>query len=256
MEKINNYDDIDKQKKDQILKMVTNSFYKELINYGINNSDIVTVSVNLLDHITTHQKTMTNGNGYYNKIFKVNEVKDDWQNKQQIMFNEVKIKPLSADLIPQVCIWLKNSELGKTLISLFPKETLALNEYFLNRSDRKYFSVYYQDDNFVGIIGAENIDHNFKKLEMKKFVGAVEYRSKGIGKLATFLFLYYSFNILKFNKVFIHSVDTNIKNVNLNSKFGFELEGILYKDAYLNNSYRDVLRMGLLQNTWDNMFSG
>jgi RimJ/RimL family protein N-acetyltransferase len=90
---------------------------------------------------------------------------------------------------------------------------------------------------------------------MKKFVGEEQYRSKGIGKMATFLFLYYSFRILNFNKVYLHSLDTNINNINLNSKFGFELEGILYKEVFLHNAHRDVLRMGLLRDKWAAIFS-
>ena len=120
--------------------------------------------------------------------------------------------------------------------------------------DRKYFAVYTEDEVFVGIVGAENIDETFRKLEMKKFIGARGYQGKGLGKAATFLFLYYAFKILNFNKVYIHSLDTNIKNINLNSKFGFELEGILYEEAHVGGMYKDVLRMGLLHNHWEAIF--
>ena len=104
------------------------------------------------------------------------------------------------------------------------------------------------------MIGAENIDDISKKLEMKKFIGARGYQGKGIGKIATFLFLYYVFLIRGFNKVYIHSLDTNIKNINLNSKFGFELEGILYSDVNVEDNFKDVLRMGLLKSDWDDIF--
>jgi len=90
---------------------------------------------------------------------------------------------------------------------------------------------------------------------MKKLIGAAEFRQKGIGKRATFLFLYYAFETLKYNKVYIHSLDTNLNNINLNNKFGFNLEGILYKEVLLSGKYRDVMRMGLLRDTWLAIFS-
>jgi RimJ/RimL family protein N-acetyltransferase len=89
---------------------------------------------------------------------------------------------------------------------------------------------------------------------MRKFIGDVGLHGKGIGKRATFLFLYYSFIILNFNKVYIYSGDTNISNLNLNSKFGFELEGILLEDVFLENEKRDVVRMGLLKSQWEKVF--
>jgi hypothetical protein len=52
----------------------------------------------------------------------------------------------------------------------------------------------------------------------------------GIGKRATFGFLYYVFIIRNLNKVYIHSRDINMRNINLNGRFGFELEGVFLDD--------------------------
>ncbi len=254
MVKINNYSDVKKEKQNQILKLVTNSFYKELVNYGIDASDIVTVSVNLLDYITKGQQRVINGNGFYNKTFSLDEVVDRWQEKQELIYQNVKICPLPKDSVSLLSAWLKGSDNSQTFIGFFPRESGVLNEYLFGRPDRKYFGIYYEDDQLVGFIGAENIDQNFKKLEMKKYIGVDELRGKGIGKMATLLFLYYTFEILQYNKAYIHSLDTNIKNINLNSKFGFELEGILYEEAHLNGKYRDVLRMSLLADHWKYIF--
>ena len=250
----NEYPEIDKAKQNQMLKLVTNSFYKELVNYGVDDSDIVTVSVNLLDYVTDKKSANYQNNGYYNSVYNLGGINDQWQSNRKIQFNGVEIQPLQRIQIDQVVEWLKNSEISQTFISFFPKEAQKLATYFLEHPDREYFAIIYEQKHFVGLIGAENINPVSKKLEMKKFVGADEFQGKGIGKLATFLFLYYAFHILEFNKIYIHSLDTNIKNINLNSKFGFELEGILYREAFLNNAYCDVLRMGLLKSTWDSIF--
>ena len=78
---------------------------------------------------------------------------------------------------------------------------------------------------------------------------------KGIGKRATFLFLYYAFLIRKFNKVYVHSLDVNVRNLNLNSKFGFELEGTLFEDAMVQTARRDVVRMALRAPVWLELFA-
>lgn len=249
------FKEVNKQKQNEILKLVTNSFYKELKNYGVDSSDIVTVSVNLLDHITKDKNSSLDGSDYYNDEFKLDQVVDDWNGKEKVSFNGVSLSPIHSNHISIVRKWLQSADIDHTFIGFFPKDEQRLHDYLIEKSDHKYFAIYSDTKHFVGIIGAENIDHNFKKLEMKKFVGDSEYLGKGVGKLATFLFLYYTFNIMNFNKVFIYSLDTNIKNINLNTKFGFGLEGILYGEVCLNGKFRDTLRMGLLKDTWQEIFS-
>lgn len=252
MDKANN--PVDKEKQNQMLKLVTNSFFKELKNYGVDASDIVTVSVNLLDFVTKSKDKSSIGNGFYNDTFLIKDIKDEWNSKKRYAIKEVAIQPLRPENLPELATWLKAPEIENTFIRYFPKETNVLEKYFFTRSDVHYFAIFYEE-NYVGIVGAENKDEQFRKLEMKKFIGNKAFRRKGIGKLATFLFLYFAFENLNYNKVYIHSLDTNIKNINLNSKFGFELEGILYKDARVHDTFRDVLRMGLLKESWKNIFS-
>jgi len=245
---------VTKQKQEQILKLVTHSFYKELMNYGVDASDIVTVSVNLLDHITNSDQYIAGNIEYFNTIFKLENVNDAWKEKKELSFNGVTIKPLAEEQIPQVKIWLDSPEIAHTFIGLFPKNPDLLIDHMIRQKDHQYFAIFYERVNFVGVIGAEKVESNAKKLEMKKFIGNLNFRGKGIGKKATFLFLYYVFMILNFNKVYIYSIDTNITNINLNSKFGFGLEGILYEEVYLNGQFMDVLRMSLLKETWLDIF--
>jgi RimJ/RimL family protein N-acetyltransferase len=84
---------------------------------------------------------------------------------------------------------------------------------------------------------------------MKKLVGEPGLQGKGIGKQATFGFLYYAFMIRNLNKVYIHSRDINMRNVNLNSRFGFELEGVFLDER------QDVVRMALFKPLWLQIFS-
>ena len=101
----------------------------------------------------------------------------------------------------------------------FPESERELRKHFTHPT-QEYFGIYY-DDQLVGIVGGENIDLTAGKLEMKKLVGECGLQGKGIGKRATFGFLYYAFMIRNLNKVYTHSRDINMRNINLNSRFGF-----------------------------------
>ena len=120
-------------------------------------------------------------------------------------------------------------------------------------SDTRIFGVYY-NDRLVGIVGGENIDLRAGKLEMKKLVGESGLQGKGIGKRAMFGFLYYAFMIRNLNKVYIHSRDINMRNIDLNSRFGFGLEGIFLDDITVGDKHQDVLRMALFKSLWLQIF--
>ncbi len=243
-----------KNHQDQLLKLVAKSFYKELVKYGVESSDIVTVSLHLLDHITEQPGSDETGTRFFSSEFQLNDIKDSWQLNDTLQVHRVSIAPLIPHQIPAICQWLQKEEIKKTLIEFLPKSQSALSQYIFEEPCRQYFSINY-DDSFIGIMGAENIDERHRRLEMKKFIGEDGFSGKGIGKRATFLFLYYAFMIREYNKVYIHSMDTNIRNINLNSKFGFELEGIFFQEIFRDNEYYDVVRMGLLKQNWLDIFS-
>jgi RimJ/RimL family protein N-acetyltransferase len=243
---------INEQKQAQMLKLVTKSFYKELINYGIDKKNILVITAHLLDHIMDKDEDVTLTNGYYNREFKIEQINDRWKQSQELIFRDVRIARLHESMIPQVVLWLKNPIIKYNFIPQFPETEKELRSYFLE-DERGYFAIYYKDEH-VGIIGADYIDYLSSKLEMRKFIGDFKLHGKGIGKSATFLFLYYSFIIQGINKVYIYSADTNIKNLNINSRFGFELEGIFLEDFCLGKEKRDIVRMGLLRSQWQEIF--
>ena len=89
---------------------------------------------------------------------------------------------------------------------------------------------------------------------MKKLVGDPGMRGKGIGKRATFLFLYHMFVIRKYYKVYLHTLDINISNLNLNGNLGFSLEGVFFDDVNIDGARQDVLRMALTEPAWRKLF--
>jgi RimJ/RimL family protein N-acetyltransferase len=99
----------------------------------------------------------------------------------------------------------------------------------------------------VGIVGGEEIDLTAGKLEMKKLLGEPGLQGKGIGKWATFGFLYHTFVIRKLNQVYIHSRDINMRNINLNSRFGFELEGVFPRRHHCRRQTPTHSAHGLVQ---------
>ena len=155
-------------------------------------------------------------------------MKDEWADRKQLAVQHVTLHPLQSQVVSKVVGWLKDRVVRESFVPAFPENESKLQEYF-TQPTREYFSIDY-DNKAVGIIGGENMTRQAGKLEMKKLVGESGLQGKGIGKQATFGFLYYAFMIRNLNKVYIHSRDINMRNINLNNRFGFELEGVFLED--------------------------
>ena len=242
-----------KQERDQMLRLVSKGFYNELINYGVRKDEILRVASHLLDNLMAQEKKPGEGVQYYNHIFTLDTVKDEWKERKRLTVQHVALRPLQPAVITKVVEWLKNPSIRQSFVPVFPEKEIDLQKYFTHPT-RDYFGIYYNEQP-VGIVGGENIDPVAGKLEMKKLVGESGLQGKGIGKRATFGFLYYAFLILDLNKVYIHSRDINIHNLNLNTRFGFELEGIFFEDIKVGDQRQDIVCMALFKSLWLQVFS-
>jgi RimJ/RimL family protein N-acetyltransferase len=237
----------------QMLKLVAKGFYNELINYGVNKGEVVSVASHLLDNLLQNGASNNQPVDCYSRFFTIKDVKNDWSTSRRLSLHEVSIRPIDLRRVGEVAAWLQAPAIQESFYPRFPRRERELEAYF-ESIERQYFTIDYQG-RAVGIIGGENIDTQAAKLEMRKLVGDPRLRGKGIGKRATFLFLYHAFLIRNVNKVYIHSMDTNIRNLNLNGKFGFELEGVFLEEAVVENGRRDVVRMALTRPSWLKLFS-
>jgi RimJ/RimL family protein N-acetyltransferase len=237
---------------EQMLKLVAKGFYNELINYGVDKADVLSVAGHLLDNVMSKGPTNKMVD-YYNRLFTIKDVQNEWSAARRLTLQQVSISPMDPGLIPKIGTWLQVPATRESFYPRFPDSAAELTQYF-QAPTREYFAIYYQQ-NLAGIIGAENIDTESARLEMRKLVGDPGMHGKGIGKRATFLFLYHVFVVRKFKKVYLHSLDINIRNLNLNGKFGFELEGVFLEEAMIQNRWRDVIRMALAAPVWLELFA-
>lgn len=242
-----------KKQRDQMLKLVAKSFYNELTNYGVSEQEIINMASHLLDNLLAKESKPADGVEYYNGMFTLSSVKDEWTDCKQLAVQHVMLRPLKAPDVSKVSAWLKLPAVRESFVPAFPEKQSELRNYFADPS-REYFGIHY-DGQLVGIVGGEHIDLAAGKLEMKKLVGESGLQGKGIGKRATFGFLYYAFMIRNLNKVYIHARDINIRNINLNSRFGFELEGLFLHDIVVGDKPQDVLRMALFKPLWLQIFA-
>jgi len=237
---------------EQMLRLVARGFHKELIKYGVKQPEIVTVAAHLLDNVVLKSPPISKQVEKYNQLFTIRDVHDQWAADQKLSLHDVSVSPLGPAQIGQVAGWLENPKVKASFFPRFPDGFEKLSRHF-QTPGQEYLAIWYKAD-FVGIIGAENVDPDSTKLEMKKLIGDSNMQGKGIGKRATFLFLYHVFVIRKFYKVYLHTLEINIRNLNLNGNLGFSLEGVFFDDAVIDGLRQDVVRMALTEPAWRSLF--
>ena len=242
-----------RQHHEQMLKLVAKGFFNELVNYGVNEAEVLKVAGHLLDNVLHKSGPANKTVEFYNKLFTIRDVKDEWAGTKRLAVQGLSITPMEAKVVPQVAAWLRAPAMRDNFYPKFPEKEAELKDYFQSPA-REYFSIWHEGK-LAGIMGADQIDAESGRVEMRKLVGETAMRGKGIGKRATFLFLYYVFVVRKFRKVFLHSLDINIRNLNLNGKFGFELEGVFLEEVMVGGKMRDVVRMALAGPIWLELFS-
>ncbi|MBU1097376.1 MAG: hypothetical protein CVV23_14840 [Ignavibacteriae bacterium HGW-Ignavibacteriae-2] len=102
------------------------------------------------------------------------------------------------------------------------------------------------DGEEIGLMAYLNWDKSQKKAELRKIIGNPSLRGKGYGKEATRLWISYGKNTLKLRKIYLYTLETNLRNIKLNEELGFKVEGILRNEILIDKVSHDVLRMGLV----------
>jgi len=97
----------------------------------------------------------------------------------------------------------------------------------------------------VGAVAYLDVDPLQRRAELRKLIGDAGERGKGYAEEATALWLAYGRKRLGLQKIYVSTLQTHLRNIQLNESIGFRVEGILHGEILLGDKRHDVLRMGL-----------
>src|SRR4026209_101943 len=140
-----------KKQRDQMFRLVTKSFYNELMNYGVGKAEAIRVASHLLDNLLAKEKRPDEEQPYYKGIFTLASVKDEWTSRKRLIIEPVRLRPLEMPIVKKVAGWLKDRAVRESFVPAFPETERELKEYFSDPT-REYFSIDYNDET-VGIVG-------------------------------------------------------------------------------------------------------
>lgn len=236
------------ESRQRLLRLITKSFCRELIDYGVGVRDLLKVSSHILEFASYQTDHPQPGAESAFRRFGLKDIRADGDSYRM---GTTVLRPFSADHLGLIAKWVAQDEIRNSMLVAFPAEEDELRAH-MESPDRTYHMIL-RNGEPSGLIGAEEIDRNSQRVEMRKFIGEKDMRGRGLGTEATFLWLHHAFDVLEFNKVYIHTQYANARNIRVNRSLGFELEGVLSEERLLGGCFVDVIRMGLLRRTWNSL---
>lgn len=224
------------------IEAIARSLYKETIRYGFKQVDYLRFVNILLD------MSMKNNN-YVGDVEEKTVVYN--RNKKlalPLVGERIKIRDFVENTDRKLFEkWITDSEGRHFLISRITAKETNLDQCIQNK-DNMLGVICLNDDEAtpIGILAFLDHDKLQRKAELRKLIGEPDYRGKGFAKEATKLWIEFGLSGLGIKKIYLNTLDTNIRNIKINEELGFQVEGILRNEFFFNNEYHDVLKMSYL----------
>ncbi|CAM5792497.1 spermidine N1-acetyltransferase [Castellaniella caeni] len=124
-------------------------------------------------------------------------------------------------------------------------ELQSLYDQHVHDQSERRFIVQCEGEN-AGLVELVEIDHVHRRTEFQIII-APEFQGKGLAARATRMALEYGFKVLNLYKIYLIVDKENHKAIHIYNKLGFEAEGELKDEFFVNGEYRSVMRMRLFQ---------
>ena len=142
--------------------------------------------------------------------------------------------------------WL-NDRYGRFFLLSAAQARSAPVSELIDDEDNHLAIVTLLDGKPIGALAYLDHSRQQKRAELRKLIGAVEARGQGLAEEATRLWIRYGMGRLGLQKIYVSTLQTHIRNVQLNERIGFRVEGLLRNEVSIDGERHDVLRMGFWQ---------
>ncbi len=127
-------------------------------------------------------------------------------------------------------------------------ELLALYDEHIHDQGERRFVVESLSEK-VGLVELVEINHVHRRAEFQIIISP-EHQGKGLASRATKLAMEYAFCVLNLYKLYLIVDKDNTKAIHIYKKLGFQVEGELVHEFFINGEYRNAVRMCTFQNAY------
>ena len=163
-------------------------------------------------------------------------------------------RPLEREDAPRLAGFVNDPEVRRTVLTHRPM-SVGAEEAFLaglsNATSDVMFGICPRDkDTLIGVTGLHKLDTKDRRADFGLLIGDKTQWGKGYGTEATRLMLDYAFGTLNLNKVTLEVFSNNPAGLRAYVKAGFQREGLLRQQHFIEGRYVDGILMGVLRERW------
>ncbi|WP_411703996.1 spermidine N1-acetyltransferase [Edaphovirga cremea] len=118
------------------------------------------------------------------------------------------------------------------------------NKHIHDQSERRF--IIEHEETRVGLVELVEINHIHRRAEFQIIIDP-SHQGQGYASAAAKLAMEYGFSVLNLYKLYLIVDKENKKAIHIYSKLGFEVEGELVHEFFVNGEYRSVIRMCIFQ---------
>ena len=155
-----------------------------------------------------------------------------------------------------ICKWRNDPKVRQYARHIWPKTLEEVKKGFESTPDKQMsehidFTIYHkQSKRPIGSIGFSRINWVNRKAHIFAKIGEPEYWGKGIAGEASKLLINYGFTELNLHKIYSGVFAPNKRSLRAAEKLGFEKEGVLKEEIYVDGQYHDVHKFALFKRDW------
>ncbi|MEM7278541.1 MAG: GNAT family protein [Pseudomonadota bacterium] len=222
------------------IETLARSIFKDASKYGFGRLDLIRLINELMD-LCTGVDEHSGAEGDSDVVL---FPKDQCSSGLPVSGERVDIRPYNgaADkaLLQQ---WLPDKYGRYFVLSGATAQSHTL-EAMTDSSNNALGIITLKDGKPIGAMAYLDIHAEQKRGELRKLIGDLDSRGKGLAEEATRLWLSYGVHSLGLEKIYVSTLQTQINNIRLNESVGFRLEGLLRNEVAIDGKRHDVLRMG------------
>lgn len=161
------------------------------------------------------------------------------------------VKHLSDKDIQTRVSWINNSNINTSMYFDLPatiEQTQKWYESNKNKKNRQDFT-FFEVDNIVAMGGLVSIDREANHAELYIMVNP-DLHGQGWGKKSTKWLLFYAFEHLKLNKVYLFTDSANVSGYHLYESIGMVYEGTMRQHKIKNQELKDRRIYSILSQEW------
>ncbi len=128
-------------------------------------------------------------------------------------------------------------------------ELVDIYEKHIHDQDERRFILSLDGEENIGLVELTDIHQIHRNAEFHLII-APEYQGHHYASQAVSLAIEYSFAVLNLYKLYLEVDKENEKAIHVYEKLGFEPEGLLRQEYYVNGQYRDVIRMAIFRDDY------